>query len=172
MPNRMEEMASKAMGMAKEGKAAITGLTGVFRTLAEQHGEVTALLMRAKSATDPAKRAELWRKIRVELLSHERAEMREVYPVLRGHEETRELAEHHDREAKELESMISRLDATDTNSDTWSNLLAEIADTVRHHAREEENEIFPKAQDAIGKAEAKELDARFLRAKTQIMEQL
>ena len=113
MPNRMEEMASKAMGKAKEGKAAATGLTGVFRTLAEQHGEVSALLKRAKSSDDPARRTELWQKIRVELLSHERAEMREVYPVLREYAETRTLAEHHDREAKELESMISRLDGTD-----------------------------------------------------------
>jgi len=101
MPNRMEEMASKAMGKAKEGKAAASGLTGVFRTLAKQHGEVSALLKRAKSSDDPEKRAELWQEIRVELLSHERGEMREVYPVLRKYPEIRPLAEHHDREAVE-----------------------------------------------------------------------
>ncbi|HKB80275.1 MAG TPA: hemerythrin domain-containing protein [Thermoanaerobaculia bacterium] len=172
MPNRMEEMASKAMGKAKEGKAAATGLTGVFRTLAEQHGEVSALLKRAKSSDDPARRTELWQKIRVELLSHERAEMREVYPVLREYAETRTLAEHHDREAKELESMISRLDGTDTHSDAWSDLLSKIADAVQHHATEEETEIFPTAQDTIGKPEAEKLDSKFLAAKQQITSQL
>ncbi|MGA7616709.1 MAG: hemerythrin domain-containing protein [Thermoanaerobaculia bacterium] len=170
--NRIDEMASNAMGKAKEMKDAATGLKGVFRTLAEQHGEVSALLKRARSTDDAEKRAELWRKIRVELLSHERGEMREVYPVLREHAETRSLADHHDREAKELESMISRLDAMSTGSDEWEDLFSEIADTVQHHAREEENEFFPKAQETIGKAEAERLEARFMQTKKRIVSQL
>jgi len=38
-----------------------------------------------------------------------------------------------------------------------------------HHANEEENSIFPKAQEAIGDQAAKELEARFLSAKQQLM---
>lgn len=172
MTNRIDELASKTMGKVKQAKAMATGLSGVFRTLAEQHGEVSALLKRAKAADDPEKRSELWRTIRVELLSHERAEMREVYPVLRRYPETRSLAEHHDEEANELESMIMRLDGISTASQEWSDLLSKIADSVVHHASEEENEIFPKAQETIGKPEAESLDSRFLQAKQEVMNQL
>src|SRR5262249_48663483 len=96
MPNRMDSMLSKGGGMMKGVKARLEGLTGVFRTLAEQHGEVAAMLKRLQSK--PEKKAELWPEIRRELLSHERGEIREVYPVLRQHVQTRALAEHHDQE--------------------------------------------------------------------------
>src|SRR5690242_17869082 len=160
------------LGTAKETKSASTGLTGVFKTLAKQHSEAGALLKKAEGISEPGKRAEQWKTIRVELLSHEKAEMREVYPVLRQHSETKALAEQHDREAKDLESMILRLDKTDTSSNDWLDLLKKITDGVQRHAKEEENDIFPKAQQAIGKPETERLDARFQQTQKEIKSQL
>lgn len=157
---------------AKEAPSTSTGLTGVFKTLAKQHSEAGALLKKAEGTSEPAKRAEQWKNIRVELLSHEKAEMREVYPVLRQHPETKALAEEHDREAKDLEAMIMQLDKTDASSSEWLNLLHKITDAVQRHAKEEENEIFPKAQQAIGKPEAERLDARFQQTQKEIKDQL
>ena len=165
MPNRMDSMLSKGAGMMKGVKARLEGLTGVFKTLAEQHGEVAAMLKRLQSK--PEKKAELWPEIRRELLSHERGEIREVYPVLRQHVQTRALAEHHDQEAAEMERLIEQLDTA--TADDWRRLFDQLTDTVIHHANEEENSIFPKAQEAIGDQAAKELEARFLSAKQQLM---
>ena len=164
MPNRMDSILSKGAGMMKGVKARLDGLHGVFRTLAEQHGEVSAMLKRLQDK--PEKRAELWPEIRRELMSHERAEMREIYPVLRQHPQTRALAEHHDQEAAELERLIERIDAQTVD---WRTLYDELVDAVVHHANEEENEIFPKAQEAIGDKAARDLEARFLAAKKQVM---
>ena len=166
MANRMEE------NVAKEGKTASSGLTGVFKTLAKQHSEAGSLLKKAEGISEPSKRADEWKKIRVELLSHEKAEMREIYPVLRQHAETKALAEQHDSEAKDLESMILKLDGTDTSSTGWLDLLKKITDGVVRHAKEEENEIFPKAQQTLGKPEAERLDARFLQTQKEIKNQL
>ena len=163
MPNRMDSMISKGAGMMKGVKARLDGLHGVFRTLAEQHGEVSAMLKRLQDK--PEKKNELWPEIRRELLSHERAEMREIYPVLRQHAQTRALAEHHDQEAADLERLIERLDM---QVGDWNMLFDQLVDAVIHHANEEENEIFPKAQDAIGDRATKDLDARFLATKKQI----
>ena len=163
MPSRLDSMMSKGAGMMKGVKARLDGLHGVFKTLAEQHGEVSAMLRRLQDR--PEKKAELWPEIRRELISHERAEMREVYPVLRQHAQTRALAEHHDQEAADLERLIERLDVPTAD---WSTLYDQLVDTVVHHANEEENEIFPKAQDAIGDRSTKDLEARFLAAKKQI----
>lgn len=165
MPNRMDSMLSKGAGMMKGVKARLEGLTGVFKTLAEQHGEVTAMLKRLQSK--PEKKTELWPEIRRELLSHERGEMREVYPVLRQHVQTRALAEHHDQEAAEMERLIERLDIA--TADEWRSLFDQLVDTVTHHANEEESEIFPKAQEAIGDQAARDLEPRFLAAKKQVM---
>jgi hemerythrin superfamily protein len=163
MPNRMDSMMSKGAGVVKGVKARLDGLVGVFKTLAEQHAEVSTLLKRLQDK--PEKKSELWPEIRRELLSHERGEIREVYPVLRQHTVTRALAEHHDQEAAELERLIQRLDMA--TADDWRMLFNELVDIVIRHASEEEAEIFPKAQAAIGDTAAKELDARFLAAKKQ-----
>lgn len=163
MANRMDSMMSKGAGVMKGVKARLDGLTGVFKTLAEQHGEVSAMLKRLQSK--PEKKAELWPEIRRELLSHERAEMREIYPVLRQHVQTRALAEHHDQEAAEMERLIERIDAA--TIDSWQALIDELVDAVVHHANEEEASIFPKAQEAIGDEAAKQLEPRFLAAKQQ-----
>ena len=68
MPNKLEEATGKAVGFAKEVKATFKGLTGVFKVLCEQHGEVSALLKRAASAEKVEKRLDLWGKIRQELI--------------------------------------------------------------------------------------------------------
>ena len=54
------------------------------------------------------------------------------------------------------------------SSDIWGNLFARLAETVVHHAMEEENEIFPLAQRVIGKDRAKELDAKFQNAQRSL----
>jgi iron-sulfur cluster repair protein YtfE (RIC family) len=166
MANRMDSMISHGMGKVKAIKARIEGLVGVFQTLAEQHGEVAALLERARSS--PEKRAELWPTIRMELLSHERGELRELYPVLRMYPETRALADGHDEEARELEQLISVLDATLIASDAWDALLDRLTETVLAHAKEEENQIFPQAQRVIGEERALEIEPKFLLAKQQV----
>ncbi|HEX7842516.1 MAG TPA: hemerythrin domain-containing protein [Kofleriaceae bacterium] len=154
------------MGKVKAMKARLSGLVGVFKTLAEQHGQVTVLLERARTSDD--KFSELWPEIRRELLSHEQGEMREVYPVLRAHDATRALADHHDTEAHELEQLIANIHELAAGSPARRDAYQVLIDKVIHHAREEESDIFPKAQDAIGKDQAEALEARFLTAKQQI----
>jgi hemerythrin superfamily protein len=166
MPNRMDSMLSHGMGKMKAMKARLSGLVGVFKTLAEQHGEVKVLLDRAKSSNE--KFVELWPTLRTELLSHERAEMRELYPLLRAYPETMLLANHHDAEAGELESLIQRIDALPPTAAERHALFEQLVDKVTHHAGEEERDIFPKAQDVLGKDRAIQLEKTFLAAKQQV----
>ena len=170
MPNPMEEMASKGMGKAKKAKATVQGLKGVFEKLAEEHGEVSVLLERGKSASDPEKRMKLWKKIRAELLSHERAETSEVYNVLHDRPETESLASRHDDEAQEIEELIERVDAAEPSTGEWSEAFAELADTVEHHAVEEEEEIFPKAMTVLHEREVEDLERAFTAEKKRLLE--
>ena len=166
MSNRIDTAISKAKGLIKRVRARRDGLHGVFRTLAEQHTEVATLIDRVEA--DPSKRAALWPKIRIELLSHERGETREVYPVLREHTETERLADQHDAEAMDLEELVDQLDDADPDSDDWAALFDQLAGTVLDHAEQEELLIFPLAQRVLGDQLVKELDANFRAAKQQI----
>ena len=164
--NRMDSMLSRGLGTFKAVKARLSGLVGIFKTLSEQHGEVTALLERAK--TSDARFTELWPEIRRELLSHERAEMRELYPILRLHARTVALADHHDAEASQLEHLITQIDGLAVGTVARRDLFHTLVDTVRHHAKKEETEIFGVAQEAIGKELALELDKSFRATKKSI----
>jgi hemerythrin superfamily protein len=159
-------MIAKGSGVVKSMEARLHGLVGVFKTLAEQHGEVGALLKRVKH--DAAKRADLWPTIRMELISHEQGELREVYPVLRELPETRALADRHEAEASELSTLIDRINVTPIASEEWGRFFEQLVNMVESHAEEEESDIFPRAQKTIGADRARQLEPKFLATKKQI----
>jgi len=168
MPTRMTETPS--VKPSKPAARRSDDLIGVFSTLAEQHSEMAAML--AQLQQDPSSRALQWPLVRRELVSHEHSEVRELYPALRQYEALRALADHHDEEARELDALICRLDTMDVRSDAWGEVLDVLTQTVLHHAKEEEEQtIFPAAQQAIGEARAIELDAKLVLAKQQLAAQ-
>lgn len=172
MPNAIETLGAKVAGTAGAVAARARGLTGVFNKLAEQHKEVAALLQRAEVASEPEKRQDLWSKIRVELLSHEQGELREVYPAFDKHVSLRDIVEEHSDDADLLESAIKEIDGIDFASDAWPLALKRLITAVQQHVEEEEKEFFPRAQDVLAKNETKGLEQRFLAAQESVKKQL
>ena len=168
MPNAMEKMAAKTAGKAAAVGARAKGLTGVFNKLAEQHKEAAVLLKRAAGTDDPGKREELWRTVRRELLSHEKAELSTVYPALKQEAATADIPRHHNEEVPELEEAIAAIDRAGFDSPQWQPLLQRLHALVTEHAEEEENEFFPRAEEALGKEKAADLEKPFLAAKEKV----
>jgi hemerythrin superfamily protein len=171
MTNRAETLASKVVGGAKAAKATLEGLTGVFRHLEKEHGEVSALLMRLKSSSDPDVRRELFPTIRRQLLAHERAEVAELYPALKSNPQTEAMATEHDSDANGLESAIEALTAVAVDSPNWPAALETLVERVHHHVSLEESDYFPKAQ-RVFKDRANELLERYEEAKAKAMRDL
>jgi hypothetical protein len=167
MPNPLEKAASEVMGAVKSTKARIAGLTGVFQHLAREHGEVTALLLRVKSSSDPKVRSELFPKIRQELLSHEKGELAEVYPAFRGNSELEHIASQHAREASQLEEKINGLSALAYDHPSWGDRFTELVGLVSEHVKEEEGEFFPTAERILGRENADRLLPRYEEAKAR-----
>jgi hemerythrin superfamily protein len=167
MPNPVEKIAAKGAAKIAAVGARAKGLTGVFNKLAEQHQEAAVLLKRAEGVDDPAKRADLWQTIRRELLSHERGELNVVYPALKQNAAVSDIPRHHNDEVPALEAAIREIDAAGFESPSWSQLVGRLRNMVEHHATEEENEFFPRAEEALGKEASAELEVRFLAAKEQ-----
>ncbi|MBL8956435.1 MAG: hemerythrin domain-containing protein [Myxococcaceae bacterium] len=161
MPNPFEEAAAKGLGAVKAVKGAIQGLHGVFNTLVQQHGEVSALLSRASVSDDSQKRLELWSKIRTELLSHEKGELEVLYPAYREYEELRYYADAHEKEAEQLAALIGDLDAIETGAAEWKEKLEELILTVKAHVEDEETRFFPEAAEIFSREQSAELDQKF-----------
>lgn len=169
MPTRTETIASKAMGAMKMAKATVKGLGGVFRKLSQEHGEVTALLMRVKRSTDVEVRRSLFPDIRRELLAHEKGELEVVYPAFRQYPELVKIADEHQAEAGQMEQVIQQLSSTDYADASWGRMFERLVDLVTKHASEEEDDYFPKASRVMGDEEPDVLEKRYLDAKKNIM---
>jgi hypothetical protein len=139
--------------------------------LVQQHREAALLLGQAEAATDPAERQELWRTLRKELLSHEKAEMIAVYGAL-DQVATRDIAPRHGEDALALEAAIGAVDLGGYSAPNWADLIGQLSAMLQQHVEEEEHEFFPRALEALGRNAAEELDGRYLAVKEREMERL
>jgi iron-sulfur cluster repair protein YtfE (RIC family) len=168
MPNRVEEATSAAMGAIKDVKAAVKGLTGVFKHLMEEHGKVSALIGRVKMSSDAGVRARLYPTIRSELLGHETGELRVVYPAMSEFPAVRGIAEEHALDAGELERQIAEVDRFSFSDEAWGPAFSRLAELVQKHVAKEEGDYFPKAQKAMGDNLAEDLLRSFEAAKKTV----
>jgi hypothetical protein len=144
-------------------------LAGVFETLAEQHRQALQLLLGAGTPQPATKRRESWNAARRWLLSHERAEMDTVFSALEGYAQADLLLKVHTQQAIELESAINQLESTDVESDTWIERLRDVLALVDDHLRDEENDLFQRAQELLGENTARELDGPFMARQRELL---
>lgn len=167
---------SKAQGMAKQVKAKLSGQHGILNTLAKEHGEVSALMMRIEASKDDSDgadiRRDLFEKVVVDLLSHAHAEERMLYDALERYPESQSKIKDARHEHHEMERIIGELDGIPYSSSEWLTRFAELKDLVQHHVDEEESEVFNIAMDVMSKDELKTLDERYLAERRREKDQL
>src|SRR5262249_994124 len=110
----------------------------------------SALLKRVQMSSDADTRAELFPKIRRELLAHEEGELRNVYPMFAQNPETASMAEDHASDAAQLHDQLQQLSATAVDSSAWQGRFDRLVELVTQHVKEEESKYFPAGQKAFG----------------------
>jgi hemerythrin superfamily protein len=151
--------AKAARRKTDEEKAPEAQAQDVFELLKADHRRVEDLFSRFEEA-DTRTRAGIAEDTLRELAIHARLEEELVYPAIREAIEEQDLIdeageEHH--VAKLLMKELGKMAASDDNFAAKFNVLGEI---IRHHVEEEENEIFPQAEEA-------DMDTAELSAKVQ-----
>jgi iron-sulfur cluster repair protein YtfE (RIC family) len=132
----------------------------IFKQLKKEHLEVTSLFEQCKKAA-PAERKKLLMKIEAELVPHARAEEKTLYARL--YESQSEASGELDRvnEAYEehalVDKLLKELKGLSVDDEMWLAKLAVIKENVEHHVKEEEQELFDLAKDALDKEEQKEI---------------
>lgn len=162
------EAVGKILGKAKVAKGALEGLSGIFITLMEEHGQVSALLKRVKKSSDPGERRELFATIREQLILHEESELAVLYPACREHPELAAIADQHDLHAHRIELAVERLYRRDTRDPDWGAEFDQLAALVHSHVQDEENNYFPTAYRLIGQ-NAKALDEALYQKKQELV---
>jgi hemerythrin superfamily protein len=150
-----------AKGAAKQAITALKGQTGIFSTLAKEHGEVSSLLKKAAKASDENECRKLLDLIRVELLSHAKAEEETFYAALLNHPATAELARTSEQEHRVVETLLESAQNLAGRGDAGREAIENLAKQVESHAQDEEQRVFPLADEVFSRDEQQRMDEHF-----------
>ena len=142
--------------------------------LATDHRKVEELFRRyedEKDGDEEARRA-LAGRICAELKVHTRLEEEILYPWLRDNldGEDVEMVEEALVEHASAKDLVAQLEGAAEVDETYDAKVKVLGEYVRHHVREEENEIFPKVSGERG--ELDELGQEMHARKAELMEEL
>ncbi|MCA9646567.1 MAG: hemerythrin domain-containing protein [Polyangiaceae bacterium] len=143
---------------------------GIFKTLVAEHRDLASMIKRLAAAEDAKARAEIFPKLRDQLVAHEQGEMDLLYPLLRERGLTYGLAEQHDRSARKLEVIVGCLSGYSFSNPQWSETAQTLLEVFVQHVEEEEERVFALAQEALGGECAEQVGARYRELKGQVKE--
>ena len=139
--------------------------------LKKDHRVIEELFQKYESldGSDPAEKMTVFDEIRRALTLHARLEQEVFYPAYRQHYRPDgispdEAVEQH----KEVDRIFDRLQKIQAVSADFDAGMKELKRTVVHHVREEETEMFPSAEDKMGREKLEELAERMQEARRRL----
>lgn len=119
-----------------------------FQLLKADHRKVAQLFDQLESADGRAK-LQVFEQIKTELELHTLIEETIFYPALEKPKETHDLTLEAYEEHDVVKKLLRELSGARSANDEWEAQAKVLRENVEHHVEEEENELFPKAEDAL-----------------------
>lgn len=132
----------------------------IFENLKRDHDRHRELLDQLGQANGES-RGELFDTLRQELQAHAAAEEESLYATMLANPELRDEARHSVAEHKEIDDKLGELVEADTGSNEWTAALGELRHRYLHHIDEEEEEMFPAADEKLSDATTERLGQVF-----------
>jgi hemerythrin-like domain-containing protein len=144
--------------------------------LERDHEEVRELLGQLEGTTTraSAKRAELLERIALEVRVHAKIEEEIFYPAFRqaGRSGEDEKLFYEAREEHGLvHTTLPQIESTDPATELFGARAKVLKDLIEHHAEEEEDELFPRAKELLGRERLVELGERLRARKEELKAQ-
>lgn len=134
----------------------------IYDALKTDHDKHRDLLTKlAATQGDSGERRKLWQTFYYDVGAHAAAEELAFYSKLMAESDGQSEGRHSVAEHKELDDMIQELNEMEFGSPDWLARFEALKDRYEHHIEEEEDDVFPTAQDVIGKDESGEIGAEF-----------
>ena len=140
--------------------------TKIFARLKADHDRHRKLLTQIdETKGDSPERAKLFEAFRVEVTAHAASEEMSLYATMLSKPDLRDDAQHSVSEHKEIDDLLTELYEMDFASTGWLTRFRTMKDRYLHHIEEEEEEMFPEAEEGLSEAKKKELLAIFEKEK-------
>jgi hemerythrin superfamily protein len=128
--------------------------------LKRDHERMKTLMTRAVTAGGESRREELIERLMTDLVAHERMEEEVFYPPLRDNPKTHDIVLEGYEEHHVADVILNELLETPADTDIWHAKMKVLQESIEHHIKEEEDEMFKKARKVFSDAELEELGQR------------
>ena len=146
-------------------------MAGIFDRLIEDHNRHRELFAKiAETSGDSEERRTLFEQLRIDVTAHASAEEQSLYAEMMSRPELSDDARHSVAEHKELDDLIGELVEMDMSSPAWLTKFKTLRHDYEHHIDEEEDEMFPTADEELSKAVEAKLGKIFADRKPAEME--
>ncbi len=148
-------------------KSQETGASSVTDMLREDHKKVKGLFEEFEHADDTKTKQRIVETALIELGIHAKLEEELIYPAMRSEIDDDDLMDEALEEHHVVHGLIGELKKMKPGDDRYDAKFTVLAENVRHHIKEEESEMFPKAEDCEIDWEA--LCSQVVKRKEQLM---
>jgi hemerythrin-like domain-containing protein len=129
--------------------------------LKEDHQKALNLIVELEAAehqvgTDPTY-TDTFNHLNELLMMHTFIEEKVFYPVMKEFDESRDLVRDYRKRDREFEKLLSHLSTLAPNVEEFQETLSDLRGSVERHIDEEENELFPLAEELCGQNELQEM---------------
>jgi hemerythrin superfamily protein len=128
-----------------------------FASLKADHQKIATLFSQAEKAQDDQQKRQLFEQIKTELEIHTEIEETVLYPALREYEELKEYVLEAVEEHRQVKTLLQEIERLTDGSEKFDAKLKVMKENIEHHVEEEENELFPQAQQVLSQDELAEL---------------
>lgn len=142
-----------------------------LKLLKEDHDKVKKILQDLEDTTERAvkTREELFGRLQKELDVHEAIEEEILYPALKEHPKTKELALEAYEEHHVVDMVMEEIQDVPFDDETWAAKLTVAKENLEHHIEEEEGEMFDQARKVFSDEELGELGDRMQARKSELL---
>lgn len=159
--------AKKSAASVKASAKAAPKAQEATALLRADHKAVSELFDQYEKTRSSAKKKALVQKICRELTVHAQIEEEIFYPAFKKALKDTELVPEATVEHATLKNLIGQIKDVEPDGELYDAKVKVLSEYVRHHVKEEQNEMFPKAK--ASKLDMKELGAQLAARKAELM---
>lgn len=138
--------------------------------LREDHKKVSALFEEFEKARSASVKKRLVQTICQELTVHAQIEEEIFYPAVKAALKDKELVPEARVEHDSVKALIAQVQDVEPDGEDYDAKVKVMGEFVKHHVKEEQNEMFPKARKS--RLDLAELGQQMAERKEQLMQQL
>jgi hypothetical protein len=166
MPKASKPKANRKKSPAKAPPRSLDA-TAILRA---DHKLVDALFKEFENSRSKSKKKKLADEICAELTIHATVEEEIFYPAVQKALKDHELVPEARVEHESLKMLIAQVESTEPGEDLYDARVKVMSEYVKHHVKEEQNELFPKAR--VSRVDMMELGELILQRKEQLKREL